>query len=608
MTLKNIGIFGSAQLHLCHSFFLNEEIQKQFNINVIFSLPFFDYDVNYQYYKGILEYSIFDNLDFLIIEINNLDNQASSQKIIDYCQSKGIKIIKTFLISFPIYPINWCGFGENTTDYLNWSGLDNINYQERFNKCIESVRQSNIESDLSIDLTEFICSNFNKKLLFTHSLHPTNILLYQLWKHILTHFSININNHKYIFKKQLIDCWYNPFTSKMIKDLNIKFRPVVDDDFYIKRYNTNKQTVMYNEYSNKITNNNISENILIIDHVVAIYFTSKESKRYLHTKKIFKYYYDLRKILLEKYNIKLNFTIIGSNNEISLELFDDYLKNETFNDNYIEFDQKNITVHSESFYEMLHEKWKLGLTFTVFNKISDIIVMRGSNDLVDPAIYIQMYKQFEKNKDKLYLSSKSIHQLGIYNFAILLESDGNIINYDNNKQNLINQYLWDQQYRGNYASVAKNSIGTIPFFGMNLNCWKLLLESDFSCYWNELLLENYMITKLTNLITLTMNTFFLNIKVNEEITPSNGILELHSLMRNSISNINELIDDLMMERVNDLIHYYNENDISFMIKCVTDIEKTNDYFDKTKIFEHCEFQLKSNHVIENFHGVRFTLP
>lgn len=32
------------------------------------------------------------------------------------------------------------------------------------------------------------------------------------------------------------------------------------------------------------------------------------------------------------------------------------------------------------------------------------------------------------------------------------------------------------------------------------------------------------------------------------------------------------------------------------------------YFDETNIFEHYEFRLKSNHNIENFNGVRFTLP
>ena len=617
MTTKNIGIFGSCQLHLCHTFFLNEEIQKQFNLNVIFSLPFYDYDPTYQYYKGILDYIIFDNLDFLIIEINNLDNQASSQKIINYCKNKDIKIIKTFLIKFPIYPINWSGFGENKKDYLNWCGLDNINYQDRFNKCIESVRQSNIESDLSIDLTEFICNNFNKQLLFTHSLHPTNILLYQLWKHIIIHFSINIDNYKYIFNDELINYWHNPFTSKMIKDLDIKFETIVDDDFYIKRYNMNKHTIMDNLSSNEIANDNILENVLIIDHVIPIYFTSKESKRYLHTKKIFKYYSDLRKILLETHNIKLNFTIIGSNKEISLYLFNDNLKNELFNDNYIEFDQQNITSPSqgESFYEMLHDKWKIGLRFSAFNKVSDIIVMRGSNDLVDPAVYIQISKQVEKNKDKLYLSSKSIHSLGIYNFSILLESDGNIIEYDNNIQNLNNNSLWDHQYRGdNHPSYFQNSIGTIAFFGMNLNGWKLLLESDFNCYWHEINLENYMITKITNLTTVTMNTFFLNIKVNEEITSSSGLIEECNQMNKSISNINELVDDIMMERINDLIYYYNENNISFIIKSITNIEKKNDFLDKTKVLEHCEYnednhmQIKNDHFIENFSGVRFTLP
>ena len=69
-----------------------------------------------------------------------------------------------------------------------------------------------------------------------------------------------------------------------------------------------------------------------------------------------------------------------------------------------------------------------------------------------------------------------------------------------------------------------------------------------------------------------------------------------------------------MERINDLIYYYNENNISFMIKCVKDIEKMNDFLDKTKFLEHCEYnednymQIKNTHFIENFSGVIFTLP
>jgi hypothetical protein len=223
-------------------FFLNEEI-KNFNIEVKFSLPFYNYDNSYIYYKGTLNYSIFDDLDVLVIEINNLheDNQASSKKILDYCENKNIKTIKTFLIKFPIFPINWSGYVINKNDYLDWVYLNNINYKKRFMECIESCRKSNLNCDLDVDITNFIYKNFNKKLLFTHSLHPTNALLYQLWKNILIKFSIDIDKYHYDFKNELINCWHNPFTSKMIKDLDIKFETTVDDDFYINLYNENKQ-------------------------------------------------------------------------------------------------------------------------------------------------------------------------------------------------------------------------------------------------------------------------------------------------------------------------------------------------------------------------------
>ena len=233
-----VGIFGSCQLPLCSDFFLNDEVKEKNNLEVVFSLPFYVYDPNYIIYRGILDYEIFDDLDCLIIEINNLDidNEASHKKIIDYCLNKNIKIIKTFLIKFPIFPINWNGMGENKNDYLNWVGLENIDYKEKFNKCILSCRKSNLESDLSVDISDFIENNFNKQLLFTHSLHPTNILLYELWRAIFTNLSINIEDYNYIFKGELISVWHNPFTTKMMKDLNVQFDTIVDDDFYVNRY------------------------------------------------------------------------------------------------------------------------------------------------------------------------------------------------------------------------------------------------------------------------------------------------------------------------------------------------------------------------------------
>ena len=108
--ILNIGIFGSCQLHMASSYFFNEELLKNESYKIIFSLPFYEYDNKYQYFENKkLIYEIFDNLDILIIENNTLNNDASSEKIIAYCNNKNIKIIRTFLIKFPIYPINCDG-------------------------------------------------------------------------------------------------------------------------------------------------------------------------------------------------------------------------------------------------------------------------------------------------------------------------------------------------------------------------------------------------------------------------------------------------------------------------------------------------------------------
>ena len=248
--MKNIGIFGSCQLYYSSNFFLNKKLLEDNNLDIKFCLPFFDYDNNYSGYKEGLNYNIFNNLDILIIENNNLNNKASSKKIINYSKIKNskIKIIKTCLLKFPIYPINWSGYGEYKKDYLTWyglKGLHNINYKDKFNILLNNMEKEIYNTDLDNSIVEFIRNNFNKVLLFTHSLHPTNILLYQLWKIILEKININITNYDSDYdlinkKEELIPTyWINPFTNKMVQDLNIHFDVVIDDEFYINRYNEN---------------------------------------------------------------------------------------------------------------------------------------------------------------------------------------------------------------------------------------------------------------------------------------------------------------------------------------------------------------------------------
>ena len=246
--MKNIGIFGSCQLYYTANFFLNKKLLENNNLDIKLRLAFYEYDDNFMgMSRPNLDYNNFNNLDILIIENNNLENQASSEKIINYCknQNSNIQIIKTCLIKFPIYPINWSGYGENKNDYLNWDGLENINYVDKFNKILNSIEKEICNTDLDNSIVEFIRNNFNKVLLFTHSLHPTNILLYELWRLILKNLDINIETYNYNLTKELIICWFNPITSKMVNDLNINFDCLineckVNDDFYINRYNKNK--------------------------------------------------------------------------------------------------------------------------------------------------------------------------------------------------------------------------------------------------------------------------------------------------------------------------------------------------------------------------------
>jgi hypothetical protein len=235
-----IGFFGSCQLEH-YKFFLTDEYLKTHNIFVKFALGFYNYDFNYNCRAPILNYDIFDDLDLLIIEINNCNNQASSEKIISYCANKSIKIFKTFLLQCNIYPIHYSGYGINKKDIDNFTNLENIDYISKYNNWILNLYNLCAKSDLNIELIKYIEDNFTKILLFTHSLHPTNNLLIMLYKQISEKLGIEFQTINY--DAQVIIFWSNPFTTKLVKDLNITYNCVIDDNFYIQLYRSGLESL-----------------------------------------------------------------------------------------------------------------------------------------------------------------------------------------------------------------------------------------------------------------------------------------------------------------------------------------------------------------------------
>lgn len=269
---KRIGIFGSCQLSLASKYFFTDEILTNNNLKIEFAVSFFDFDKKYNGYNGYkgieLDYHIFNNIDILIIENNNFDNEISSEKIINYCLYSDIKIIKTCLLKMPIFPLNWSGYGDNYNDYENWVGLDNIDYVSKFNNCINSLENSIQNSDLSIDIVNYIKENFSNKLLFLHSLHPTNDLLYQLYKSIFKNLDINIDNYIYNFDTEILVGWVNPYTTKIVNDLNINFNVEISDDFYNNKYLNYLDNIEKQNFMKRITDKHPLLNLKFIENKI----------------------------------------------------------------------------------------------------------------------------------------------------------------------------------------------------------------------------------------------------------------------------------------------------------------------------------------------------
>ena len=438
-------------------------------------------------------------------------------------------------------------------------------------------------------------------------------------KHILIqpNQAVFIPNNIWIDLYNFKQCVLLVLVEKTPVDLNDSTTPIKQSIYNLTEYlnfnkiDSNFRDIYFKDY-------------LIIDHVIPIFWKSK--CRYIHTKNIFKYYQDLRNILFYSHNIILTFTIVGSNNAESLELYENNLKcdNGIFHDIYIEYDQQSK--YPGNLMMMLHDKWVCGFEAS-FIKTSNIIVLRGSNDVVEPKIYVQIKEQYYKGEqNKLYIASKSVPHINLSNISLIMpttfsETTGTIC-YNDNKYNIL---CFDNQYHKNHYSfdfVA--SIGTIGFIGLTKNTWQhifSLLNTNPGLFniANEIELEMYIRRNITNCITLTQNTFFLNIKLQ-----SDNITEL-STLKHTLPHISEFpllqlhqynADSDMNTRINYMIEYFNSDNIIDKFEILEKILNTDyTFIDNSKFSEyHIEgdnYKTPYNSILSDpyhFTGIRFTIP
>lgn len=437
---------------------------------------------------------------------------------------------------------------------------------------------------------------------------------------------------KYTFTIKKNECIYIPdniwldfynFNNANILVLTSKIASELENEFFIKSSVYNME-----EY---LTKNNIPpekksiylQDFLLIEHVIPIFWN--DTGRFLLTKKVFSYYKDLRQIFFYSHKIILNFTIIGSNGNESLKLFNDNLviNDGVFNDTYIEFDQSKYDTKIYSvMLKLLSDKWRKGFEISMKNQ-SDITVMRGSNDIVDPFIYIQIKEQYNPLVKKIYMASKTIPELDVLNFSIINicknTPDGNILinDIDNVK------YVFNNQYPHNYAGkdIFEKSISTIAFLGFSSSIMDKILKLSYNiCLANECELEMTIRRNITKYITLTQDTFFINPKVINKIDNVTQESNLKSLNNLHISKVNNKI----MNRAKKLINYFNNKDITILENIIQgyrnrgiskellstykeEINGDRVYYKKKigkKILKNKELLLKHN----PFRNVKFSIP
>ena len=204
---------------------------------------------------------------------------------------------------------------------------------------------------------------------------------------------------------------------------------------------------------------------------------------------------------------------------------------------------------------MLHDKWLAGCIKSI-RKQSHISIMRGSNDLIDPYIYIQIKDQFEPGVEKLYMSTKTLPKLDVFNFTIINNIDiidNNIIIRDLHNPAI----LFNNQYPNRGANINEvSSICTIACFGWSSNIFIKIINAAIHnniCLADEVQCETFIRKNICNKFTLTQDTFFINPKCNNAADNITNI--------SNISYLNNIkLDDIkqpLQNRIQEFIYWFN---------------------------------------------------
>ena len=227
----NIGILANHQIHDTYQYFLTPQILKDNNLRIAFVYKYDDFEINKEDLK------MFDSINVLII-----DNDGSLCKtIIKYIKDNNLQInlIKICEIEFPIFPLNWNSKKDYARNYKNWKGINKINFTCKFNVCIKKLYRKFASIDYDENIIQYIKDNFSTKLLFTGTCYPTNHLINELWKCLFKKIWIKNSIDDKIRENILKNPKPNPYTTKMISDLNIKYFPYTNDKYYNIMYTKN---------------------------------------------------------------------------------------------------------------------------------------------------------------------------------------------------------------------------------------------------------------------------------------------------------------------------------------------------------------------------------